>query len=453
MDYTNKLARYVAKMRWENIPPVVIAKSKIYTLDILGVALRGFLAPHAQVAYNTVRSLGGAPQATIIGGREKTSVTEAAFVNALSAHSIDFDDAHKFVHPGAAIVPTVLSIGESEGLSGKEFILAVVAGYEVSVRVSLAAGVEHRKRGYHPTGTCNFFGAAAAAAKALGLDAKKTEAALGIAGTQSAGLTQYRFDGSANKHFHAGMAARGGVLSALLAKGGYRGTKQILDGKLGFLNVMAAGGNPDRLIEGLGETFYMVETDIKPYPSCRQTHTVVDLGLKAVKENEIDLANIREVVVEIYDYANESWLVETSAPASGLQAMLNIPYCLASAMVHRGLGLDQFDQAMLREEKVNELARKVKIVSNEEFTRLFPAKKAARLIVTMHDGTRIAAEGDNPKGSVDYPLEVGDIEKKFYGLAEKVIGFDNAQKLADMVNGLEMVSDVEAIAKLLRKQV
>ncbi|ATW27396.1 MmgE/PrpD family protein [Candidatus Formimonas warabiya] len=450
MNDTHVLSSYVAGLRWEDIPEEVISRSKINILDTLGVAVRGSLTNHAKAAFQTISELDGPDQASVIGQERGLNVTQAAFLNALSAHAIDFDDAHKFVHPGCVVIPSALCLAEKLNRSGKSFILAVIAGYDISVRVSQAAGVEHRKRGFHPTGTCNFLGAAAAAARALGLEASQVEAAFGIAGTQAAGLTQYRFDGSADKHFHAGMAAQGGVLSALLAQSGFQGTKEILEGKFGFLNVLGNGGSPEKLVQGLGEVFPISETDIKPYPSCRQTHTVVDLALQAAQKNMAE-GDIKEILVEIYDYATESWLVDTSPPESGLQGMLNIPYCLASALVYGKLSLEHFQPEMLREPVVHRLARKVKVVPNSDFSRKFPEKKCARLQIKLVQGADLCLMAENPRGSADAPFTFGDVEEKFHQLADQVIGQSNTDEIVKQVKELEAVGDMAAVARLLRK--
>ncbi|MFZ7104147.1 MAG: MmgE/PrpD family protein [Peptococcaceae bacterium] len=449
MSYTDTLAQYIANFAWEEVPKSVREKSKIHILDTLGVALGGSITLHAGIAYRTLEKLGGNPHSTVIGKNLKTSLTEAAFLNALMAHSIDFDDGHKFVHPGAAVITTALSIAEHLHLSGKKFITSVIVGYDTSIAISLAAGVEHRKLGYHPTGTCNFLGACAAAGHLLNLSVPEVEAALGIAGTQAAGLAQYRFDGSPNKHLHAGIAARGGILAALLAQGGYKGAEQILEGEFGFLKVLSRDGKPEKLNEGLGKKFAITETDIKPYPSCRQTHTAVDLAIEAIEKFNLQIEQIEEILVEIYDYANQSWLVDTNPPQSGLQAMLNIPYCLAVALLYGKLNLTHFSEDVLKNERVHNLARKIKIKSNEEFSKNFPAKKITRLNVKTENGSNITLMTENPKGSSENPLTFFNIVEKFHDLADGLIGKVKAEEVIVLINNLEKVQDVAVLAALL----
>jgi 2-methylcitrate dehydratase PrpD len=449
MGATADLAAYVANLRWEAIPEPVRRRSKMNIFDTLGVALRGSQTAHAKAAYNAVGDMDGAPQASVIGRELRLNVVQAAFLNALAAHSIDFDDAHRFVHPGCAVVTAALSLGEKCHVSGPSFIAAVIAGYDASVRVSQAAGITHRKKGYHPTGSCNFFGASAASAHILELRAEQVQSAFGIAGTQAAGLTQYRFDGSANKHFHAGMAAEGGLKAALLAHSGFIGTKDILEGRFGVLNVLADGGEPEKLTRGLGKIFAITETDIKPYPSCRQTHTGVDLALTAFARG-VKADAIKEILVEIYEYATESWLIDTTPPVTGLQAMLNIPYCLAVAIIYGKVTLEQFERAALRSDAVLALARKVKVVADGEFSEKFPDKKHTRLLITMNDGQVFDCAAENPKGSPDMPFLIEDIEKKFSLLAEPLLGNERAQAITQMIRRLEETEDVASLAQLLR---
>ena len=448
MCYTHSLAEYTTGLTAQTIPHRVQFKSKLNILDTLGVALCGSCTPHATAAFATAEALGGEKQASVIGRAAQTDMVRAAFLNALAAHSIDFDDAHKFVHPGAAIVPAALSVCEHMHRSGAVFMASVIAGYEVAVRTSLAAGLAHRKRGYHPTGTCNTLGAAAAAAHALGLDVAKTESALGIAGCQAAGLSQYRLDGSANKHLHAGIAAQGGVLAALLANNGFHGTKNILEGELGFLAVLSDGGKPSLLTDGLGATFAVEGTDIKPYPSCRQTHGAIDLALEAIKQG-LRPSDITRIDIDIYEYATAKWHAANTPPETGLQAMLNIPYCVASALEEGSLSLCNFDQAALGNQNVKELTSKIFVKADPQMTAVFPEKRCVRLRISTSDGSQRTLETDNPKGGKEHPLTQDDVENKFRLLTKSILGLEGSERVIQLIGNLETLPDVGALAACL----
>jgi 2-methylcitrate dehydratase PrpD len=447
--YTVQLSDFVGKLSWKQVPPETAVKCKTHLLDTLGVALAGSGTPHARQATEVIREFYCMPESTVINHDWKTTAAEAAFANAIMAHSIDFDDGHKFVHPGCVVVPVCMALAEKYHVDGRSLILALLAGYETSIRVSLAAGLSHRKRGYHPTGTCNTFGAAASAAKLMGLGTDKINSCLGIACTQAAGITQYRFDGSSIKHLHAALAARNGVLAALLSAKGFRGTNEALEGEFGFLNVTAEGGEPHWLTDQLDTRFFILDTDIKPYPSCRQTHAPVDLILTAVMENDLHGQDVEQIALYTYAYANQTWLISTRPPTSGLQAMLNTPYCLSSALVNRKLTLAEFADDALKNKAVLDLMPKIEVKVDRDLTARFPAARGARLHIRLKDGRSFDYFTDNPRGSREKPITFSEVVCKFNALAEPVIGEEKCKGVVTLVNDLENLADAAAIAELL----
>jgi 2-methylcitrate dehydratase PrpD len=395
------------------------------------------------------KALGGTAQCTVIGRAHRANMADAALLNGVMAHAIDFDDGHKYVHPGCAVIPAALAVAEAKGLAGADLVAAVAAGYEVSVRVSLAGGLKHRRRGFHPTGTCNVFGAAAAAGRLLGLSADAMASALGIAIAQSAGLTQYRSFGSPTKHLHAGLAARAGVLSALLAEADFQGPPEPLEGEFGFLNVMADGGEAEALTAHLGERLAMEETYIKPYPACRQIHAPLDLAIAAAREHGVVASDIREVVLYTYEYATAGWLVSAAPPQTSLRAMQSMPFCLASALIDGELTLGQVAPDRIAEESTLALARKVIVREDPDLTRAFPEKRGARLEIAMADGRIVALKTDNPKGGPDRPLSFADVVEKFNALAVPVIGAGSAARFVEAVEGLETLDGVGPLVEPL----
>ncbi|MEX2643645.1 MAG: MmgE/PrpD family protein [Acetobacterales bacterium] len=449
MSATDRLAAFVAGLDLAALSPATVERCKIHLLDTIGVAIRGSTTVHGRQAAALVDELGGRSEATVIGATGATNALNAAFANGVMAHAIDFDDGHKFVHPGCAVVSAALAAAESEGVDGAALLVAVVAGYEVSIRVSLAAGLEHRERGFHPTSTCNVFGAAAAGARLMGADAATLSSALGIALAESGGTCQYRFDGSPNKHLHGGVAARGGLQAARLARGGFRGTAEPIEGTFGVARAMSDGGEPEALTDELGDGFLIDACYIKPYPSCRRTHEPLDLVVDGVRKHGVDAGAIRSVVLDTYAYAYQPWLVSTEPPRTSLEAMLNTPYCLAAAFRDGLLSLDQFDDAHLADPEIAALARRITVRSDEELTRKWPASRGARLHVTLGDGRTVSLETDNPRGGPEKPFGWEDVCGKFAGLAEPVIGRDAARLTMDVVADLEKLDDAGALMRPL----
>jgi 2-methylcitrate dehydratase PrpD len=448
--HAQPLFDFVAGVMSRDLPASALDAAKLHTLDTLGVALAARSTAHVSQIEAALDALGEAGSSTVIGSTRRQSLSGAILLNGALAHGIDFDDSHKFVHPGSTVVPVALAFAERYRSTGLAFLKAVVCGYEVAVRVSLAAGVAHRKRGFHPTGTCNVFGAVAAAGVLAGLDAAELCCAIGVASSQASGLTQYRFDGGPNKHLHAGLAGRSGALAVMLAKAGFAGTRDGLDGELGFLAVMADGGDPQALTASLGQGFAIAHTDIKPYPSCRQTHAPIDVALQAVKGHGIDASQIEAIDLYTYAYNDRPWYIGVKEPGSGLEAMLSIPYCLALALVRGRVALQDFEQSALADAAVLALMKKFRVHIDEELTSVWPAKRGARLVLTLKDGRSVQYAVEDPSGGDIRPIASEAVREKFGLLATPVLGTEAAQQLEDAISNCERARDVSRMLGLLR---
>lgn len=445
------LSHFAADLKYENLADDVIESIRRLFIDTVGVTLAGGLEEHARQAGEVAAALAGAEQATILGSGVRTSVAEAAFANGVAAHSIDFDDTHRFVHPGCAVVPAALAIAEWRSVSGKDLIASLAAGYEISIRVAFAGGAKHRKNGYHPTGTCNVFGAAAAASRALGLDKVQTRSALGIACSMASGITQYRLDGSANKHLHAGLAARSGVLAALLAQRGFRGTSGGLDGELGFLSIYADLENVSYLTEGLGKRFHLTETDIKTYPSCRQSHASIDLALQARQQLQLTPETVDQIDIGIYTYADRPWYTSNEAPATPLEAMLRIPYCVAAALTFGEVNLPQFADTALHDEKLRALLPRIHVTGDTLLDAQWPAERRVNFTCTTTDGRTVTLSAGNPRGGSDNPLSNDDVIQKFRGLAQNLLGQNKSDAFIARAQTLETLTDTRSLIGQLTK--
>jgi 2-methylcitrate dehydratase PrpD len=448
--HTEKLLEFLTGTTVEGLPAPVLDAAKLHVLDTLGIALAATSTPHAPQIAAALDALSEDGNATVIGSTRRRSLSGAILLNGALAHGIDFDDSHKFVHPGCAVIPVALAFAEHYGATGREFLKAVVCGYEMSVRVSLAAGVAHRKRGFHPTGTCNVFGAAIAGGLLAGLDCDQLRAAVGVASSQASGLTQYRFDGGPNKHLHAGLAGRSAALAIMLAKSGFAGTRDGLDGELGFLAVMADGGDAEALTQDLGRSFAIGHTDIKPYPSCRQTHAPIDISLQAVRDDGIKPSDIDAIDLYTYAYNDRPWYVAIKTPASGLEAMLSIPYCIAAALVRGRVALQDFEPDSLVAAEVLGLMNKVRVHVDDELTSLWPAKRGARLALTLKDGRTVQYAVEDPSGGDLRPITAAAVREKFALLAAPVLGGSAAQQLENAIQDCDQVRDIGTILRLLR---
>src|SRR5579872_1652534 len=260
---TRLLAETLAALRPEDMPPEVRAATRRAVLDWLGSALAGSIEPPARMAQRVAAQFGASVEATVFGAG-RASAPAAAFANGVASHILELDDVHKgsTLHGAAPIIPAALAVAEREHSTGERFLLAVAVGYEAALRVGEAVNPSHY-RFWHPTGTAGTFGAAAAAASLLGLDAGQTRDALGSAGTQAAGLWEFNADGAMSKHLHPGKAAMDGVLSADLARAGFSGASRILEGDRGFFRAMSERYDASRITDGLGSRWKIAENCFK----------------------------------------------------------------------------------------------------------------------------------------------------------------------------------------------
>ena len=271
---TRQLAEFVASVNHDLLPETVRERAQLIVLDHIGIALRArheaTLSPAMEAGLRRMGLSSG--NATVIGDPRGYVPSAAALFNGNLGHALDFDDTHArgSIHSGAPIIPAALAAAEMCGADGKALIAGVVAGFETQIRLSLALNPsEHYKRGFHPTGTCGVFGAAAAAAVVFGLDADGVENAFGLCGSQAAGSMQFLVDGAWNKPYHTGFAAANGLTSACMASEGFRGAHEAFEGKSGFLSAYAPAADPQAVVSGLGSAWETLNIAVKPYPSCR----------------------------------------------------------------------------------------------------------------------------------------------------------------------------------------
>lgn len=443
------LAAFADDLGWGSLPEASRHGLKRLFVDTIGVALGARDEAHSRQASAFARLGQAAPQATLWGSGEKAAAAEAAFANGVAAHGIDFDDTHRFVHPGCAIVPAAVAVAEWQKASGEALLVALAAGYETSIRVAYAAGAAHRGRGFHPTGTCNVFGAAVAVAKLLRLDATGIRSAIGLASSMASGLTQYRFDGAANKHMHGGLAAQHGVQAALLASLGMRGTGGGLDGDQGFLEVCANRKHVHFITEKLGEEFLLNGTDIKPYPSCRQSHASIDLALEMRNRHGIRPADIESIEIGIYTYAEKDWYVSPDAPNSSLEAMLRIPYCVSVALTHGRVSLVEFESAVLRDLDILALMKKVRVFGDETLDENWPQERAVHFTLKTRDGRSLKLAAQNPRGGSDNPLSDDEVVEKFIATSASCLSRQQQEAVLGLCWDLERQPDLSGFCRLL----
>ena len=430
---TQYLAEFIDSTSYQDLPEKVIDQTKLCFLDFLGVSLRGSRGESAGIVRNIINAQG---DSTVIGGDTSTPM-DAALANGVSAHCLDLDDGHRLaqLHPGACVIPAALALAESSKRSGKEFITAMVVGYHVAIQLGMLINPSHRQQGFHTTGTCGTIGAAAAASKILDLDKKDILNALGLAGTQAAGLLESDHAGSMAKHLHAGKAAQIGILSALLAKEGFTGAHTVLEGKEGFLKAMGGvNGGPTHLPQIVTAKAANVEFEIlrvyfKKYPVCRHLHSSLDAILNIMKKNGIKIADITDVTVETYEIAalHDNYHPET---VEGFRQSL--PLSMAMAITNGNLDVSNIGNTNY--DGLDEIASKIRIECNDDLNKLYPHKRPS--IVTLKSKDQFFMERiDLPKGEPENPFTKEELLNKFRTL--------NPQVDADVLTVLDDIEDLD----------
>ena len=358
---TGKFTDFITGTHHKKVPKQAMDQAKLCFLDFLGVTLRGSKTRSSIAINNIVKE---DSESTIIG-HKKANILDSALANGIAAHCLDLDDGHRFaqMHPGACVIPAALSTCEASNKNGKEFIKSIIAGYEVAISLGILVNPEHRNKGFHSTGTCGTFGAAAAACYALNLDKKETLNALGLAGTQAAGLLESDHSGSMGKHLHAGKAAHTGVLSALLAKEGFTGASSIIDGKEGFISSMVNGDIKNKKLE-IGN-FHIRDVYFKKYPVCRHLHSTIDAAFCILNKNSIKTDDIQKIIVKTYKIAANH---NNYDPKTKEAIRQSLPVSLAIAVQNRNLSLDN----LKTDDEIAKISSKIVTECDENLDESYP---------------------------------------------------------------------------------
>ncbi len=456
MTYAETLANFCAGSAINEPPPQAMARMKIYALDTLAVILAGVTAKSSQSMMKAFpTSEKGA--ASVFGSGGQLSEGEAALVNGALAHALELDDDHRLavLHPGAVVVPAAFAAAEAEGASGKRFLQGVLAGYEISCRVGEVFRGSLFQYGLHPTAVCGVFGAAAAAGVILDLERDEFTSAFGIAGTQAAGLTEWREDGSWIKRLHPGRSAQSGLIAARLAQHGFSGPATIFEGNGGFFRAFGrdAQMDPEALTRELGCNYRALGTAVKPYPCCRFAHGAIDLAI-AAHQSGIDVQRIEKIRVRLFQ---TGVLTYRPQPLNTVDAQFNVPYLVAVALTQGRVGLSDFSETAVSRMELLDIAAKVEVIEDEDFTATYPEKYMTEL--TLHGGEDFSAISECPNGDPEQLRYLNDpklmrreVEKKVRTLFEETGFSERSDPLIRLVGEIDAVSNLKDLADLLRSR-
>ena len=415
---TVALSECLAAVRYEDLPPAVVARTLDLFLDWFASALAGKGARPVRVLEEVAAAMGPASgPCEIITSRRTTSPLFAALVNAAASHVVEQDDLHRnsVLHPGTVVFPAVLAAAQETGASGRDLIVAAVAGYEAGIRVGEFLGRSHY-RVFHTTGTAGTLAAAAGVGRVLKLDARQMQHCLGSAGSQAAGLWQFLRDAADSKQLHTAKAAANGLLSAYLARGGFTGASEILTGEQGMSAAMSSDADPGRLTEALGVRWALQDTSFKVHASCRHTHPAADALLELMQERGLVAGDIASVTAHVHQGALDV-LGPVIDPQTIHQAKFSMGFVLALIALRGRAGLSDFSDATLRDPGIRAFHDRVRMVLDPEIDAAYPERWMGRVTVTLRDGGILENRITSPAGDPERPLSRADLEQKARALA------------------------------------
>jgi 2-methylcitrate dehydratase PrpD len=442
------LATFAARLRFENVPPPVVDRAVDFFVDWVGSALSG-RDQRAIVALEKFCQVMGPADGNseILVSRTMTSPLFAAMVNAASSHISEQDDVQNgsVFHPGAVVFPAALAVAQHLGASGREFIAASVAGYEVGIRLGEFLGRSHY-RVFHTTGTAGTIAAAVAAGRLLGLDGTAMLHAIGSAGTQAAGLWEFLRDAADSKQLHTAKAAADGLTAAFLARDGFTGARRILEGEQGMAAGMSEDANPAKLTDRLGGRWALQETSFKFHASCRHTHPAADALLEVVERNDLRPDQIDRVTAHVHRAALDV-LGPVTNPTTVHQAKFSMPATLGLIAVHRRAGMAEFDGYAL-DVPARSFLDRITMEIDPEVDAAYPSRWIGKVSVTTRDGRILHARVDEPKGDPGNTLSRDEIDAK----ARRLASYGKAvrdNELDPLMQRLWSIADCDVVGRLL----
>jgi 2-methylcitrate dehydratase PrpD len=455
---TQQLAAFCAGLRWPAISSDARERTKELVLDHVGVAIRGSATESARAIRRYVARTSPGGRSSQLGADARATAPWAALANGVAAHSIEMDDVttESSLHPGVAVIPAALALAEERGVSATAFLEAVVAGYEVTMRVGNAlGGANAYGRGFHPTGVAGAFGAAAAAARVLGLDADGVTRAMGIAGTMASGSLEYLADGSWTKRLNAGWAAHAGVVAAELAAEGFTGPASAIEGQHGALRSFTNDANPGRLLADLGSPLQVMRVSIKPYGCCRYNHGLIDAVLQLRRENELTPDAVARMTLHVLS-AGAALVAEPIErkrdPRNVVDAQFSAPYAAAVALVRGAAGLREFDAASIADPAVRSLMTRIDCVRDGELDARYPQIWPAAVTVLLRDGQTLEARITHALGEPENPVPRAALVDRFVELASHAFDEPAARARAASLLSLDAAPDLGSAFRSARSE-
>ena len=448
---TLRFAELVHALKYEAIPDEVTKKAKFIIRDGLGnqIAASAISEP-ARKVIEMVKEWGGKSESTVVGYGFKVPAPMAAMCNAMMGHGVELDDAHGsgLIKAGSVMVPSLMALAEANNKSGKEVVTALIAGYEVAIRIAKAINPGHRQRGFHTTGTVSAIGVAAAGAKLLGCDVNGIASAIGLAAMQSAGIQSYLDDPCMAKPFSPGKSALNGTMAAVMVSRGFTGPKKALEGREGFFNAYCDDIRVNDLLDGLGEKFAIMEVGFKPHAACRYAHGPIDLAQQFFHEDNVRLQDVDSIRVNMCELSIRQ--ASKPKPPNLNAAMGSTQFSVALALEIGRNGLREYWDGF-KNQKIHDASSTQTTLICEPAYGVTGRQAAVEL--TLKNGKVLRREQPEPKGEPANPLTEQELSDKFTGLVKMVKGAQNlGPGLSEKLMNLENQASVKEIITSLKAQ-
>jgi 2-methylcitrate dehydratase PrpD len=442
-DVTRILARYIVGSSHAALPADV-RKQGVRTLhNWVGVAIGGSRLEAVNIAAAALAPYSGPGQASLLGRKERMDVMNAAFVNGVASHVLDYDDTHlkTIIHASSAVVPALLAYAELKPVSGQEFLNALVLGVETACRIGNAVYPDHYDMGWHITGTAGVFGAAAGVGRLMKLNEQQMVWALGLAASQPVGLRESF--GSMNKPFNPGRTASNGLFSAILASSNFTSSNVMIESERGWAHAMSTKRDFAEITQGLGQRHEAVLNSYKPFPCGIVLHPVLDAAIQLQRENKIDSMQVESVALRVHPHVLE--LTGKTAPVDGLESKFSVYHAVAAALIEGGGGLRQFSDRAVRDPKIIALRQKVKPVVDAKL-----AADQCDMTITMKDGRKLHKYIEHAVGSVEVPMSDKDLDAKFMDVTDGVLPKAQCEAVMDKCWKVETLANAADIATAAR---
>jgi 2-methylcitrate dehydratase PrpD len=450
-------ARFCADLEYEALPTVVVERAKHFFIDYIGIAL------HASTLDSSrpVRALAAARPipggATLLGRPDPVHAAWAALANGMAAHSMELDDTFLpgSIHNESFVFSPALALAEERGASGKRFLTAVVAGFEVACRVAAALKpAVTNARGFHPTGTTGALGAAATAATLLGLDEARLKVALGVACSQAAGLLEFVTDGAWTKRFHGGWASHAGIVAADLAQHGMTAPPTSIEGKFGYLHAYSGDPLPQELVVGEGETLAVAQTAMKYYPCNYYIQSINDAVLQLAARTDLRLDGIESIIVNTVRAAMPlvcEPIEQKRRPKVMIDAQFSVPFNIALGLVKKRISFADFTPAEFTAPEIERVMDRVTCRVDPALDAQYPAAWPARVEITFADGRTLAAAIQYAKGDPRNPLNLDEVIAKHRSIVAGIVDESTDDAILDFILHVEMKPDFGELTRILKR--